>query len=242
VEAWLVPSSFDALLLAVALAALAWRRARPRWRVALGVVVAWCWVGSTPAVENALARSLERRFERPAVVPREPDATVVVLGAGRGVVERDGVRVRLEADGWERVACAVELRARTGGRLLVTGGPPAPGAEPVAATMARAAVALGAPPASIVIEPRARDTLENVDFARALAGDGPAWLATSAIHLPRAMAVARARAWPARPWPCDLRASDHLRWWAWLPHPGVDFGAVTHELVGALWYRWRLRS
>jgi uncharacterized SAM-binding protein YcdF (DUF218 family) len=234
-DVWLVPSGFHALVLALVLTALGWRR---RWRARwlLLCVSAWCWLGSTPIVENALVKHLEDQYARPRDVAADPATTIVLLTTGQSITRDDGPRVRLE-DGWERVACAADLWRRTGGTLLVTGGPMV-GSEPVAETMARAAAALGVPAAHIVVEPRARNTRENVRFARALTPPGgPVWLATSAVHMPRAMGVARALDWPVRAWPCDYRGFDHMHWWAWLPNPGVDMTAVAHELVGGLWYR-----
>jgi hypothetical protein len=55
-ERFFVPSAFTALVLALVLTALAWRRRRLRW--ALVLVSSWCWLGSTPVVGNAILARL----------------------------------------------------------------------------------------------------------------------------------------------------------------------------------------
>ncbi len=49
----------------------------------------------------------------------------------------------------------------------------------------------GLPPDSVLLEPLARTTWENLVFCRALIGPGPVWLVSDGWHLPRAMACAR---------------------------------------------------
>ena len=91
------------------------------------------------------------------------------------------------------------------------------------------------------MEPRARNTYENILFTKALVKPRPreVWLlVTSAIHMPRAMAIARKLDWPMLPW-----ASDYMT----APHGApVDFDIAgnlsnldfaVHEGIGLLVYR-----
>ncbi len=91
-----------------------------------------------------------------------------------------------------------------------------------AAVMAAALLAAGVEPGRILREETARDTLDSVLACRALlraAGhDGPVFVATSAYHLPRCLALLRLSGVPARAVPPP-------------PHPASD----------RLWRRWRWR-
>ncbi len=57
----------------------------------------------------------------------------------------------------------------------------------------------GLGPTGLTLEPRARNTYENILFSKELVKPKPGevWLLdTAAIHMPRAMAVARKLGWP----------------------------------------------
>ena len=79
---------------------------------------------------------------------------------------------------------------------------------------------LGLQSRRLVLEPSARNTYENILFSKELVKPKPGevWLLdTAAIHMPRAMAVARKLGWPMVPWPSDYitaprrRGARHLR-------------------------------
>ena len=65
---------------------------------------------------------------------------------------------------------------------------------------------LGLAPGRFTLEPRARNTYENILFSQELMKPKPGqvWLLdTAAIHMPRAIAVARKLGWPMIAWPSD---------------------------------------
>ncbi|HMH66173.1 MAG TPA: YdcF family protein, partial [Rhizomicrobium sp.] len=100
---------------------------------------------------------------------------------------------------------------------------------------------MGLDPTRLILEPRSRNTYENILNTKALVKPKPGevWLlATSAIHMPRALGVARKLNWPMLPWPTDYLTGPH--------RASADFniagnlGAVdyaVHEWVGGLAYR-----
>ena len=233
----------------VGLTAYGFRRratAPGRWRTGpyllLGVTL-WAWVVSTPAVADRLYRELEGPPENPADRPvaRDPRSLVVVLASGQLYGGDGKPHPRLDAHGWERTVEGIALWKRTGGTLLFCGGP-AEGAS-LAAAMRRIAIDMGVPPQAIRTVSTSRNTREDLLHARGfVAGHaGPVWLVTSALHMPRALAVARRLDFEVRAFPVDYRQILARTWKAWLPHNTAPqrLAPVLHELGGRLSYRLR---
>lgn len=219
------------------------RRLRGLWLA----LCLWAWVFSTPAVANLLVRQLEGipRSQSDFAPLRNEQTVVVVLASGE-VWSRGGeLQTRLDASGWERIRAAVGLWHKTGGRLLVAGGPGGKVADShsFAALMSEVAREMGVPRDSIVLGSGSARTFEDLSFASATVGEaqGPVWLVTSAMHMPRSLAVARQLALPMIPFQCDYRQNENPSWKAWLPNNGGPelFAAVFHEVLGLVYYRWR---
>ena len=113
-----------------------------------------------------------------------PVDAIVVLGSG---VDGDGV---LRYSSRRRVAAAVDLlKAGETRSLILSGGTVYTGMPPIANLMRDHAIALGAPPEALLLEPRSRTTFENLRFSFALAeqkGLQRLAIATDAFHLERA--------------------------------------------------------
>jgi uncharacterized SAM-binding protein YcdF (DUF218 family) len=112
--------------------------------------------------------------------------------------------------------------------------------------MKRLAVRLGVPDNEIMLEDRSRTTYENLVETRRLLGPKSVLLVTTAMHLPRAVALARKQGLEAVPFPCGYHAADlpsdswrHADLFDLLP----DVSALRHstevlnEAVGILVYR-----
>jgi len=189
-----------------------------------------------------LARDLEDRYPRPPW-PAHVDG-ILVLGAGfdtalfraRGVPQSNEGIWRLEAG-------FAAARHYPKARLVFTGGSGALGGAPFSeAETARLLLKdMGQDPRQLTLETRSRNTYENLLFSKALVNPKPGevWLlATAAMHMPRAMAIARKVDWPMTPWPSDYLTG---------PSGGGDLLSVTgnlsyidyvfHEWVGLLAYR-----
>ena len=99
---------------------------------------------------------------------------------------------------------------------------------------------LGLDPTRLTLEARSRNTYENIVFSKEMVKPRPGevWLlATSAAHMPRAMAIARQQAWPMLPWPTDYMTSPD-RSGTWLGSGGLGLADyAVHEWVGIIAYR-----
>jgi uncharacterized SAM-binding protein YcdF (DUF218 family) len=205
----------------------------------LGVAAAALFVliGVTP-LSSLLTRPLENRYPRrplPAQI-----TGIVTLGGGLGVstlMDRGAPGTSASLD---RLVSTYELaRHHPEARIVFTGG------------WGRYADAIGArddflrmglDPARLILEGRSRNTYENLAFTQALAQPRPGetWvLATSAIQLPRAMAVARRVGWTMIPWPTDYRTDTRPFWlggWFAIGENLRLADEAAHEWIGLATY------
>jgi uncharacterized SAM-binding protein YcdF (DUF218 family) len=221
----LAPNAAHAALALGLACALAWRRAAPAWlrrgRYLLALVTAWAWVVSSPQLVNRALIATEGVRDdatacRVAAGPMPP--LFVVLGSGE-LWNPDGTpRARLDFEGWKRVRHAVAMWRTHGGTLLLAGGPGAGAEGSLAGTMAAFAAELGVPTQAIRLAGGSQDTREDIAAAAAAvrAHGGPVLLVTSALHMPRARAVAARQGLDLAPCISD-----------WLQIPGLAVNAPT---------------
>ncbi|MBS0472907.1 MAG: YdcF family protein [Proteobacteria bacterium] len=216
-----------------------------RHRLARGLVIgtlAFLTAFAVLPVDDMLARPLESRYPRPAL-PARVDGIVVLnsnlgpaITASRGVIPEKGGLVRMLA--------GAELarrypRARVVFSGIVQREEPLRGVE--IASVRDFFRAEGIAPDRIVIEDRSVDTGTNLRFTKALVKPKPGehWvLVTSAMHLPRAMAVTRNLSWTMIPWASDYEttAGWHLRSLK-APSDGLmTVDHALHEWIGRLIY------
>lgn len=229
------------LVLATALCLLLRRRRAAGICAALAVLV--LILAGTPLLNGPLIRALEDRYPHPDW-PVHVDG-VVVLGSGEdaNILRRRGAPQFNE--GADRLIAAMAVARRyPEAKVVFTGGSAVLfGARNAESMTARYVLAeLGLDPRRLVIEPRARNTYENILFSKALVKPKPGqvWLLdTSAIHMPRAMAVARKLQWDMVPWPSDYITAPGGDG-AGLFDVGGNLGLsdyAAHEWIGMLAYR-----
>ena len=218
---------------------LAWRR-RSRLAAACGALaVVWLWAWSMPVLSLWLRGTLEDQFaQRP--LSRVPQAQALVL-LGGGVSPPSGrardINLGAAAD---RVWYAARLfHAGKAPLLLLSGGSdPQRHAFSEARAMAVFLQDLGVPAQALVLEEDSRNTLENAAFSAKLLnerGIRHVLLVTSALHMPRALALFSAQGLQVEPAPTDFEA-DSLPpgGLAWLPDAEAldGSGRAMKEWVG----------
>jgi uncharacterized SAM-binding protein YcdF (DUF218 family) len=220
------PLTWILFLLLLALVAL--RRDRRRLLSAcLIAALALTYTLSIPSTARLLARTLEHRYPAPERVNRPPVYDAVVVLAG-GVGRRGGLRPEdsLQPASLERLLCGRALMTQGLAPVLVlSGGNADPFADqtPESEIMARSLRAIGPPPGTVETETRSRTTFENATETKKILGRRVRIaLVTSALHMPRAMALFKHQEFDATAFPCGYLTGP--------PESGIRgyLPAVTH--------------
>jgi len=189
-----------------------------------------------------MIRGLEERYPRPPL-PTHVDG-VLILGSGFNTAVLKARGVPHPNEGSYRVLEAFAVaRRHPEARIVYSGGSGALGGAPYSEgeTARYMFNELGLDPSRLLLEQHSRNTYENILFSKALVKNQPGevWLlATSAYHMPRAMAVAKELNWQMLPWPTDYLTT---------PDGGGELFDITgnlervdyalHEWIGILIYQ-----
>lgn len=246
----LYPTSVAILLLLGA--AVLWKLKRAKLaRISFGLALVVLLICGNGWVVKYSTRYLERQHVPPDPLPKAD--CILVLGGGTlpKIPPRPTVEV---AEAGDRVLYAAHLfRNGMAPRVVCTSGTMAPGAadRPEASFMSELLEDLGVPQRAIVRETASQDTHDHGQNLYPLLqaqGIKRVLLVTSALHMPRSMAVFK-RACPDVtfiPAPTDFRVVDApLPWYRellnLLPTPGsyMQFSESMHEYLGLAWYKLR---
>ncbi len=243
----LMPLSVILLLGAAALVLAA----RKRFRAAAGTGAAaflLLLAIATPAVSDAMVRSLEGRY-LPVLPQDSPSAdAIVVLGGCLDPALPPRLTPELIGSSDRLLHAARLYRAGKAPVVVASGGfvPWTASARPEGEAMAALLQEWGVPPGAILVEPRSRTTRENAEETERILrprGARSVLLVTSAIHMPRAMAAFRATGLTVTPSPTDYLVGDPgpEAYLEWIPSPDSmkRFQAAYWERVGLLYYRLR---
>lgn len=154
-----------------------------------------------------IIQPLENAYPRPDW-PTRVDG-ILVLGGGLDATILHSRGVVGENTAMSRMVSAFEVARRyPAARVYFAGGTWDAKGDKNAESVAASHVfgQLGLASGRLVLEGKSRNTLENVQFSKAIANPraGEVWLlATSAYHMPRAMRAAQSAGWKMIPWPTD---------------------------------------
>jgi uncharacterized SAM-binding protein YcdF (DUF218 family) len=218
---------------------LALLRLRRLSRLVVVLAVAELLVLSLRPVADALMRPLhdEARAAAKAAPTCCYDA-IVVLGGGIAPAAPPYIPEPDLNDSADRIWQGARLYHRgVAPRIIVSGGNPTAEAGGAAVMSEAEAMRLflldlGVPAAAIVIEDRSLNTIQNINGVRELVKGGRVALVTSAVHMPRALRLARIAGLDVAAFPTDWLAPPEVRasWENWLPN--LDALSMSS---GALW-------
>ncbi len=215
--------------------------------IALGLV--WLLLWSLPVPSFWLRAGLERQVPQRVAADYPEVAAIVVLGGGAEGDRpgwRDGPDLSSAAD---RVWFASRLyHAGRAPLVILVGGivDDEGSTEPEADAMATFIEDLGVPASALLLEQHSRNTWENAFYTEGLLRDrhiGNVLLVTSALHMPRAVAIFRKLGIATIPAPTDFEAVPPSGPWLlrWLPDAGALNGSsrALKEYLGLWVYRMR---
>lgn len=234
ISALLAPSGLAYGLFALGLLTclkMQWRRLSWGLLAAAGAINV---VFSSGVVATALISPLE--YEYPAVhhVRSHPDVKHIVVLTGYAADDADmPVTGRLNASSAFRVMLALQLHQQCAAcDVIVSGGPDA------AKVTGAALLSLGLPKERLTLETASKNTAASAINLRPLL-PGPFFLATSAGHMHRSLAVLKKQGLQPIPAPTDYQGPNDWRKGEVRPSPLSLFASdlAVHEYIGRLWYR-----
>ena len=231
------------VLLAVVVALAAGRYGHALQQRLLAGIAAVLFCLAVLPVDEWLARPLENEYPRPAL-PARVDGIVILDGGvqWRVFATRD---VQGHNTSVFRILAGADLARRFPAATLVYSGAPN-SHNPRVQAAARATVddlvaTAGVAPARVRFEQASRDTAENLANSMKLVRPRPGqtWmLVTSAVHMPRAMAIARKLGWTMVPWPSDyISDAAGVFHFTLASTELANLGAAIHEWIGIMFYR-----
>jgi uncharacterized SAM-binding protein YcdF (DUF218 family) len=242
VATWLLsPLGTAFCLIGLALLMAQLRRLRSS-KVFGALALVWLWLWSMPVMGHWLANQIENQFRQVPVASVPHAQALVVLGGGVSppVIGQTEIDLGSAAD---RVWYAARLyHAEKAPLVLLSGGGDLERQDfSEARAMAVFLQDLGVPAQAVALEETSRNTRENAAFSAALLkarGIGNILLVTSALHMPRALALFKAQGLQVTAAPTDFEAGQEppSGLLAWLPDAGALNGSALamKELVG-LW-------
>ncbi len=206
------PLTWMIVLLSLALF-WSWRRNQLRLRISVALALLVAYLLSIPPVGWTLAYSLERRYPLKVVHgTNEPFSYDAVVVLGGGVSRKGGLRSedRLTHESLERLLCARELMLQgVSSMMILSGGNANPDqiGTPVSLVMEKALKSLGAGNWTVMTETDSRTTYENAaEIKKRLRPQSRIALVTSALHMPRAMALFQQQGLDVNAFPCGFTA------------------------------------
>lgn len=250
---WLMPLPLSLLLIVGGLVLLRFTRRR---RLGRGLALTgglWLLLCSNSGFGTWLVGGLEAEYPAqpvlaagaPLPAPLERCEFVAVLGGGNGYVQDWPANNLLSGSALSRIVEAVRLVRQMPRAHLIVSGPvnEERGGPSHARMLADVAVSLGVARDRILEISSARDTEEEAAAIRALTGDAPVALVTSAWHMPRAMGLCRKQGIDAVACPADYAARDLNQRFAdfflWNLSGLERSTKAVYEFIGSAWVQIR---
>jgi uncharacterized SAM-binding protein YcdF (DUF218 family) len=220
---------------------LAWRRRLSSSKMLGTMALVWLWLWSMPVTSHWLASQIEGQFSQVPMASVPHAQAIVVLGGTVSPPSGRSTEINLGRAGRVWYAARLFHAGKAPLVLLSGGGDLERQAFSEARAMAIFMHDLGVPAQALVLEETSRNTRENAAFSAALLkarGIDNILLVTSALHMPRALALFKAQGLEVTPAPTDFEAGQEppSGLLAWLPDAGALNGSALamKELVG-LW-------
>ena len=217
------PLGLACLLLVLALIL----RKRPRWSTLL-VVAVFCmlWLTGNRLVSMAVVRSLEWQYLPPTTQPKA--AVIVVLGGGTRPLAYPRATHEVNEAGDRLLYAASLYQNGVAPHVLVSGGivgVDGPALNQEAESMGALLATMGVPASALWLETNSRNTYENaVETKKILDAKGidRIVLVTSAMHMPRSVAIFEKQGFTVIPAPTDYMVTQADWDYYFAPDPAIQ--------------------
>lgn len=240
------PANFLFVLLALAALLLWWR---PRTgRIIMTLIIVCAWLAAALPIGEYYLREIENTYPVPTL-PAHVDG-IILLG-GFTWAEGSEAHHQLQTDGKaDRFLHFVRLAQQyPNAKLVFTGGSGNPLRQDVreADLVREQWAAMGYDSSRVIWERDSRNTYENAVFSKKLVQPKPGetWvLVTSALHMPRAVAIFEKQDWPVIPYPVDYITTDaKLGQYEFSVTDNLwRLATALKEIIGKLAYQWTGRA
>jgi uncharacterized SAM-binding protein YcdF (DUF218 family) len=220
-----------------------WLSLRKQWKAgflncSIGIFM---WALSVSPVSDTMLRGLESDFK----IPENPSGDVIIL-LGGGVSDKVPDLTGMGApsgDMLERIVTAVRLQKRLNIPVIVSGGVVFKGKAAEAPIVKRFLIDLGVPSERVIIEDKARDTIENAKYSKEICekdGYKNPILVTSAYHMKRAVLSFKKVDMDVLPFPAGFRTWENKKygWESYLPGGFDGLATAFREYLGLIFYKF----
>ncbi|MBC8419567.1 MAG: envelope biogenesis factor ElyC [Proteobacteria bacterium] len=203
-------------------------------------------------VSNALNDPLKGKFSpymmdkgSPASATKANERVkyVVVLGGGQHSDPSIPVTGQLTRHSMVRLMEGIRIFRQNPGSKLIVSGCGAFDPIPEAHIMAEVATFIGIDRNQIILEPASNDTEDQARLIKSIVANHPFVLVTSAVHMPRAVALFRKQGMDPIPAPAGQTASTRqvLTPKSFFPNSSAleDASCAVHEYMGLIWAKLR---
>ncbi len=209
---FIYPLGLSCLLLILALLS---RKSRQTQSAFIILALLLLWAGGNRWVSFSMVRSLEWQFLPPAEIP--PADVIVILGGGTDSADYPRPMVELSAAGDRVLYGALLYKQGKAPHVLLSGGNIeflGEASSTPAEQMAEILELIGVPQSALILETQSLNTYENALYgAKILKEKGyeRVILVTSAMHMPRSVALFRKQGIEVIPAPTDFKVTE-LQW------------------------------
>lgn len=240
--AFVLPLGFSLVLLVIGWSLLFFRRRQRAAKVFIFAGILALVLPSLGPVANMLVQPLEKQYPALDLSGTRADF-VAVLGGGISEEGPDKTAAALNRASFIRLAEGVRAhRSIPGSRLILSGGSGF-GRVSESEVMAETAMRMGVSRKDIILESKSADTEDQARLVKLLVGRGRLVLVTSAVHMPRAMALFRKAGMEPIPAPVDYLQNNSRGPRRYLPHGFwlAKSEAAFNEYLGMAWSKLRGR-
>jgi uncharacterized SAM-binding protein YcdF (DUF218 family) len=232
------------LILLLAGLILLWFRKRERMgKVLVTFGVLLLALLSYDAVSSRIISPLECRYPPASLSDARGARWIAVLGSGVRVEKGWPAAGQLSERSLARLAEGIRLHKLLSGCKLILSGGAVYQTVPEAELMAEAARDLGVDEKDILIESASRDTEEQARRIRGIVGRDKLVLVTSAVHMPRAMALFKKEQMTPVPAPAGVCVKNPPPLSPGDFYPGAETlwksETAFHEYLGVVWAKMR---